>query len=693
VNFLRHLCWLCVVSLAALTTAAQALTHLELAVTLDPAARSFSATAQLSDAAGISGFSLASAFELTALESDGQAVTPVFSTRQGQRWYRLPAASRALRVSYRAELQALQALDHRQVLGMRAAVADTTGSFLPAASGWYPDPGAPFSYRLSVQLPPGQKGLVAGTLLDETSDQRGYRARFDFPYPADGIDLMAGPYQVSERLITLPGQVGKPQPTRLRTWFHPELAADKQLVTGYLDDSARYLQRYSALIGTYPFASFSIVSSPTPTGFGMPSLTYLGREVIKLPFIRASSLGHEVLHNWWGNGVYPDWDSGNWSEGLTTFLADYAYQEDRNPAAAQAMRLGWLRDLAAVPPAEDIPLKDFVARRHGISSIIGYNKAAMLFLMLRDQIGTAAFNQGLQRLWQHKQFQTAAWSDLEAAFSAAAGHSLQPFFQQWVQRAGAPRLALAAAWQEGHWLRLRLDEPSQYALTLQIRLNFKTQSQLQQVKLRGDETTLRIDLSRLPTAQEPLVSVELDPELRLWRRLASASLPPILREVLIAPRVQALLVEPKARPDWQVAAQTLTQRLLDAPPPVQSASRAKPDHSTPLLIMGSPVAVNEWLAYAGLPPRPPALPQGSAQVWAGRDVQQRPYLAVTAENPDALAALARPLPHYGKQSWLVFADGRVSDKGIWPLQTVVVPVAEHALPSRTAVPPAPTFPQ
>ena len=109
---------------------------------------------------------------------------------------------------------------------------------------------------------------------------------------------------------------------RLRTVFAPALGP---LAKDYLDSVAGYIARYEAAIGPYPFEGFSVVSSPTPTGFGMPTLTYLGESVLRLPFIRHSSLGHEVLHNWWGNGVYPDYASGNWSEGLTTFMADYAY--------------------------------------------------------------------------------------------------------------------------------------------------------------------------------------------------------------------------------------------------------------------------------------------------------------------------------------------------------------------------------
>ena len=136
---------------------------------------------------------------------------------------------------------------------------------------------------------------------------------------------------------------------RLRTYFFRDLDATAGLADGYLEDTRRYLERYGDEIGAYPYTEFSVVASPLPTGFGMPTLTYLGADVLRLPFIRATSLGHEVLHNWWGNGVYVDYAQGNWSEGLTTFMADYAYKERESAEAAREMRQGWLRDFAAVP--------------------------------------------------------------------------------------------------------------------------------------------------------------------------------------------------------------------------------------------------------------------------------------------------------------------------------------------------------
>jgi aminopeptidase N len=120
-------------------------------------------------------------------------------------------------------------------------------------------------------------------------------------------------------------------------------------------------------IGAYPFSGFSVVASPLPTGFGMPTLTYLGAEVLKLPFIRATSLGHEILHNWWGNGVLVDYASGNWAEGLTTFMADYAYKEriGRRRARHAPRLAARLRRAAAGQPADAglVPLAN--ARRGG----------------------------------------------------------------------------------------------------------------------------------------------------------------------------------------------------------------------------------------------------------------------------------------------------------------------------------------
>jgi len=50
---------------------------------------------------------------------------------------------------------------------------------------------------------------------------------------------------------------------------------------------------------------------------------------VRLPFITETSLGHEVLHQWFGNALGVDDEQGNWCEGLATYLADHWYEEQK----------------------------------------------------------------------------------------------------------------------------------------------------------------------------------------------------------------------------------------------------------------------------------------------------------------------------------------------------------------------------
>ncbi len=200
--------------------------------------------------------------------------------------------------------------------------------------------------------------------------------------------------------------------------------------------------------------------------------------VLQLPFIRDTSLGHEVLHNWWGNGVYPDYASGNWSEGLTTFMADYAYKEQESSEAAREMRLGWLRDFAALQPGQDAPLTAFTSRTQSASKIVGYNKAAMLFFMLRDHLGETVLYRAIQGLWGVQRFKITSWQQLQKMFEIISGKNLQRFFTQWLERTGAPTISISevksAVVDPGYELSITLN---QSAPTYELRIPVAIQSQ------------------------------------------------------------------------------------------------------------------------------------------------------------------------------------------------------------------------
>src|SRR5690625_7493030 len=90
----------------------------------------------------------------------------------------------------------------------------------------------------------------------------------------------------------------------------------------------------------------------------MPSFTLLGPQIIRFPFILHSSYPHELLHNWWGNGVCVDFDTGNWCEGLTAYMADHLIAEQRGEGADY--RRDILQDYSDyVTPENEFPLSDF----------------------------------------------------------------------------------------------------------------------------------------------------------------------------------------------------------------------------------------------------------------------------------------------------------------------------------------------
>jgi aminopeptidase N len=652
--------------------------HLELEVTLDPHTRKLQVKADLTTSAGRPDIALDRMFSVSRVAVDGVNVRD--ATGRDVPKPQGAGAAQRWSMEYSGTLPPLPEGRQRSSPNPASIYASPAGSYLSAGAGWYPDPGVPFTYRLRLSLPPDQKALVPGRQTHQEESAARYVAEYDFPHPAEGIWLMAGPYQVARQSFRLEDG----SPVVVRTWFHPELSG---LASDYLQDSMRYIQRYSRLIGPYPFGDFSIVSSPLSHGVGMPSLTYLGRDVLRLPFIRATSLGHEVLHNWWGNGVYPEWSSGNWSEGLTTFMADYAYREDQSEQAAREIRLNWLRDLAAVAARDETSLVEFRSRHHGISSVIGYGKSAMVFFMLRDEIGRPAFEQGLRLLWRRFQFRTANWRDLQAVFAEASGHDLSAFFAQWTQRASSPQLLLApvpapAAANSS----IRLIQQGD-VFDLLVPLLIRTASgETREMKLRMRERETIVDLASaaIPAGAN---EVELDPDLRLWRRLEPRAVPPIFRDTFIAPRAEVFLASTGA--DWVGPAMSLAGRLLDAQPRQVSGPELLSSDGVPVLVVGDRAGVTRLLPGLGFDGLPQVLLQesapsagglrplkGSAQAWTARAASGRSFTFVIAEDPQALAALQRSMPHYGRQSWLVFQDGRVAGQGAWPVtaQTLSVQV-------------------
>jgi hypothetical protein len=250
---------------------------------------------------------------------------------------------------------------------------------------------------------------------------------------------------------------------------------------------------------------------------------------------------------------------------------------------------------------------------------------------------------------------------LQVAFEAAAGTTLDVYFSQWLERAGAPVLRIESADcrnVDGAYemvVELAQSEPA-YHLEVPIEIGTEKETLARRVVFDAGRRsfTFRID--------EPPLHLRVDPDFTLFRRLDPSEFSPILRNVAFAARPAAVIATNDPQADS--AARAVATAFFERPPELFASGEDLPDR--PILLIGTSGEVAALLTRNGLP-APPGLTEGSARAWAARSLDGNPYAVVQADDAEALRQIAGPLPHYGSQSFIVFRGRRAVERGVWPL--------------------------
>ncbi|MEC4686260.1 MAG: ChaN family lipoprotein [Nitrospirota bacterium] len=391
-------------------------------------------------------------------------------------------------------------------------VVDTTGIML--LQQWYPEFKGDFIYRLTVEVPKDFDAISESEAATVSVDNDIKTINFDFPHPLATITLVAGEYRVQEEQF---------EGVLIRTYLFSE---DEGLAATYIENTKRYLKLYKSMLGAFPYKNFSIVENRYQTGYSFPTYTLLGSKVIRLPFIVRTSLGHEILHQWFGNYVYVDYKSGNWSEGFTTYLSDQWYKELKGEGAEYRKRI-MLDYMNYVSADNEIALKDFISREGFSTRTIGYGKSAMVFHMLRKRLGDDAFFRGLREFIESSKYREATWDDIRDSLASSSGLQLKEFFRQWIDKKGVPSLDVKdglVVFRDGKYL-LRLNivqDNDPFVFDLPARV--VTAAGEEEFIIRVDKADLQYERA---FSARPL-RIFLDENYDTMRRLAESEVPPVI---------------------------------------------------------------------------------------------------------------------------------------------------------------------
>jgi aminopeptidase N len=663
-------CFLLLVLLCQIA-AASAPIHHDLDVTLEPKTGYLKTidTITLPQASSEISFSLHASLRLS-IETPDAKIVDVKNSRTSvaikQYLIKLPSQQNSLKVKYSGKIQHKLKDRSRDYSGWRettAGIISEQGVFLSLSSYWFPIFGnVPLTFSLRTTLPEGWRAISQGQITGNNS--------WSETAPQDDIYLIAGKYLIYERPTSA---------AKLQVYLHQP---DQALAERYLQATDDYLQLFSNLIGPYPYSKFALVENFWESGYGMPSFTLLGPRVIRLPFILHSSYPHEILHNWWGNGVFVDYNKGNWSEGLTTYLADHLIKEQHGRGSEY--RRDTLQSYADYVSANhESALKDFIGHHGQTSQAIGYGKTMMFFHMLRLYLGDEVFLAGMRRFYQDNRFKAASFDQIRQALEKSSGKDLSAEFLQWINRTGAPSLEMAQPVSEvvddGFKLSFILRQTQEEApFRLHVPVYIQTADEAEavhkMVTVIGRETMITVTLNKRP------LHIRVDPLFDIFRRLNPGEIPSSLAQLFGAENPLIILpskAKRKIRNAYSKMAGNWKKRASSIKVVWDNKIKTIPDDRMVWLFGRENMLASEFIkTTTGIPL---VLQEGMVSIDGTELSSAENSFVLTSRRPmtigwlhghsvAAITGLARKVPHYGKYSYLAFSGGNPDNilKGKWP---------------------------
>lgn len=582
-------------------------------------------------------------------------------------------------ISYHGKLDyEIEQSDHNYQRGFAQSpgIIDSLGVYLAGSTYWIPVfENKLMTFSLTTELPKNWKNVSQGKRTKDEIIEEKHIDTWVCDKPQEEVFLIAAEFNEYSHDMNS----GVKAMAFLRT-------PDEGIANKYLKVTEQYMEMYQGLLGDYPYSKFALVENFWETGYGMPSFTLLGEKVIRFPFILHSSYPHELLHNWWGNSVYVDFETGNWCEGTTTFLADHLIKEQRG--AGEEYRRSTLQKFSNLVTTEnDFPLNKFISRHDGPSEAIGYGKSLMMWQMLRGKLGDENFIKGMQLFYENNKYKAASYNDIRLAMEEASGIDLTSFFNQWVNRTGAPELAIANISTDmfagKYHVNISIEQKQDDdAFNIDIPINIATEDGIETYvfNMNKKEEDYQISLKSKP------LKLVVDPQYDIFRILNPAEVPPTLSKIW-GSKNNLIILPGKTTKElgdvynefatmWQKSDNDEFTVLYD-----NELAELPKDKTAWIIGFENKFVqeINQQLSEYNSNFSADSIQfenkklskKDNSFVFTLSKVDdiEKQNIFISVGNKDAIAGLVRKLPHYGKYSYLAFSGDEPTNivKGQWPV--------------------------
>jgi len=300
---------------------------------------------------------------------------------------------------------------------------------------WYPTPVGqeeeelfpipPGCYIVQMQLPRGWEAASSSPLVRRWSKDLCEYYQWDTQNEYPGISVVGGTLKRHDN--------GK----CTFLWFAPRPDLE-EIVLDVLDFCEERL-------GPFPHFGLTIVIGPdfVPGGYADRALIYISEDRLGRRI-----LSHELVHQWWGRGVWPKHPGDRWvTEGLAEYLS-LLYLDSRNESfLGETLEKYQEAFLQTVSTGEDKPVvgvsnQDYQTK--GLVSALLYKKGAWLHRMLHFLLQDQYFRtlQIVYSKYQGKFITTDQYIAELAGICEEHREAIETFARQWLHSPGLPRLQI-----------------------------------------------------------------------------------------------------------------------------------------------------------------------------------------------------------------------------------------------------------